>query len=115
MNNIPLSEIKLAAKSRPASYLQEALKRGTIKDNCLQLSNEDCSFLKNLSSGSTSVETKDKVEKLDQKVEVKVESESTGEVSDNVVETPVEKTDGKCVIYQVSNEKQSRVGRAKID
>jgi len=113
MNNIPLSEIRLAAKSRPASYLQEALKRGTIKDNCLQLSNEDYSFLKNLSSGSASVESQDKVEKLDQKVEVEVENDD--KVSGNIIETPVEKTDGKCVIYQVSNEKQSRVGRAKID
>jgi hypothetical protein len=43
---ITLSEIVSAAKVKPPGFLEEALKRGVIKSECLELSNADYEFLK---------------------------------------------------------------------
>jgi hypothetical protein len=43
---ITLSEIVSAAKSKPTGFLEEALKRGVVKNECLELSNADYEFLK---------------------------------------------------------------------
>jgi hypothetical protein len=43
---ITLSEIVSAAKIKPPGFLEEALKRGVIKSECLELSNADYEFLK---------------------------------------------------------------------
>lgn len=47
---IPLSEVAYAAKSKPPGFLEEALKRGTVKDSCLELNDSDVAFLKSFSS-----------------------------------------------------------------
>jgi len=43
---ITLSEIVSAAKVKPPGFLEEALKRGVIESECLELSNADYEFLK---------------------------------------------------------------------
>ena len=43
---ITLSEIVSAAAVKPPGFLEEALKRGVIKSECLELSNADYEFLK---------------------------------------------------------------------
>lgn len=47
---IPLSEVAYVAKSKPPGFLEEALKRGTVKDACLELKDSDVAFLKSFSS-----------------------------------------------------------------
>lgn len=49
---ISLSEISYIARSKPKGFLEEALKRGSIKDTCLVLSDADVNFLKSFSSAS---------------------------------------------------------------
>jgi hypothetical protein len=47
---IPLSEVAYVAKSKPPGFFEEALKRGRVKDACLELNDSDVAFLKSFSS-----------------------------------------------------------------
>ena len=47
---IPLSEVAYVAKSKPPGFFEEALKRGAVKDACLELKDSDVAFLKSFSS-----------------------------------------------------------------
>lgn len=49
---VPLSEIAYVAKSKPPGFFEEALRRGTVKDACLELSDSDVAFLKSFSSAN---------------------------------------------------------------
>jgi hypothetical protein len=49
---VALSEVASSAKSKPPGFFEEALKRGLVKNGCLELSDEDLLFLKNFSSSS---------------------------------------------------------------
>lgn len=104
MKYISLSEINSAAKTKAPGFLSEAFKRGVKQSNCLGFNDQDYQFLKNYSNLS----------KLEPSVS-KVEDESP--VSDEVLlksgDVEKEVTD-KNLFINSSNEKQSRVGRARI-
>jgi hypothetical protein len=110
MKSIPLSEIYYAAKSKPTSYLQEALKRGNVKNNCLELSDEDFNFLKKISGTSAPLEKKAVAEQ-------KIESETDSKISNNnAIGEQIEKVAESSVVDYVSaNDKQARLGRPKIN
>jgi len=54
---ITLSEIVSAAKSKPPGFLEEALKRGVVKNECLELSNADYEFIKTFTGKKMEVVT----------------------------------------------------------
>lgn len=54
---ITLSEIVSVAKSKPPGFLEEALKRGVVKNECLELSNADYEFIKTFTGKKMEVVT----------------------------------------------------------
>jgi hypothetical protein len=69
---ITLSELVYAAKTKPLGFLEEALRRGVVKNECLELSDGDYEFIKNNFSLSSDKKQSARVAFIDPSANIKV-------------------------------------------